>query len=61
MGKKRQVKMTLPLLFLLFGRSTFCAESVFGTPAAPLRANPLTSRGNYEAAATAATATAAAT
>ncbi len=41
--------MTLPLLLLLSGRSSFYAESGFGTPATPLRAAPLTSRSGYEA------------
>ncbi len=57
--KKGRVNLTLPLLFLLTGRSTICAEICPETPVTPLRANPLASRGNYEAAATAATAAAA--
>jgi hypothetical protein len=49
--KKGRVKLTLPFLFLLSGRSTFCAEIGFGTPVTPIRANPLASRIGYEAAA----------
>jgi hypothetical protein len=59
-NKKRQGNLTLPFL-LLSGRATFCAESGRGTPVAPLHANPLASRVNYEAAATAATTTTATT
>ena len=54
-NKKRQGQFD-PAFLLLYGQSNFDAESGRGTLATPIRANPLVSRVNYEAAATATTA-----
>jgi hypothetical protein len=63
MGKqnKGRVKLTLPLLLLLSGRTNFYIKKRLGTFAAPFRATKSACRNGYEAAAaaTAATATAA--